>query len=164
MKRKVSLGICIVGIVLFLVGIFTSVPGTELTTYKALDGEKSSYTDERYSAIEEYVGGDAYNYIIGASLVGGRIAGAKAQKAIFISAGLLIASLGALSYVYSDDKKKASIPEHNAAPRFRPENPAACPTPSYNGFAAENMQPAQPVQPTQPEQPIQPVQPENNNQ
>lgn len=106
MKRNVSLAVCAVGLLLILVGFFISVPGTYLTTIDSLDGDKSSYHDDRYSSIEEYVGGDAYNYIIGASLIGGEIAGAKAQKAIFISVGALITCIGILAFVNSDDKKK----------------------------------------------------------
>lgn len=88
-----------IGIVLFCIGgLFIQTPHKELTTYSALDDE--------YSVIEEYVGGDAYNYIIGASLVGGEIAGAKSQKAIFISGGLLIFCLGLLSFGYITNEEK----------------------------------------------------------
>lgn len=85
-KKKVSIFVIVVGIVLFAVGLFIRIPGKTLTTYSFNDGE--------YSSIQEYVGGDAYNYIIGACLIGGEIAGAKTQKAIFISTGLLIVCLG----------------------------------------------------------------------
>lgn len=108
LKKAISLAVCVAGIILILAGLFISVPGTELTTYQSLDGKKSDYSDTKYSSIEEYVGGDAYNYIIGASLVGGKIAGAKAQKAIFISAGLLIVALGALAFAYSEENVKTS--------------------------------------------------------
>lgn len=86
MKKSVSIIAMCIGIILFIVGIFTEIPHKELTTYTLLSDD--------YSVIEEYVGGDAYNYIIGASLVGGEIAGAMAQKAVFISVGLLIFVLG----------------------------------------------------------------------
>lgn len=86
----------IIGLVLFIVGLFTKIPNKELTTYSGLSG--------KYSVIEEYVGGDAYNYIIGASLVGGEIAGAKTQKVVFISVGSLIFVLGLLAYSSSKEK------------------------------------------------------------
>lgn len=91
------------GLVLVLVGFFLPVPGTYLTTYESLDGDTSS-SGKKYSAIDEYVGGDAYNYITGAALVGGEIAGAKTQKAIFISSGLVLSSIGGLSYVRSRER------------------------------------------------------------
>lgn len=96
MKKKISVLVMIIGLVLFIVGLFTKIPNKELTTYSGLS--------DKYSVIEEYVGGDAYNYIIGASLVGGEIAGAKTQKAVFISVGSLIFVLGLLAYSSSKEK------------------------------------------------------------
>lgn len=100
MKKKASVLVCVIGLVLLLIGVFMPVPGKLLTTYDSLDGKSSDYSDEKYNAIEEYVGGDAYNYIVGAALEGGEIAGVRSQKAIFITGGLIIISLGVLSYVY----------------------------------------------------------------
>lgn len=53
----------IIGVILILVGLLIRIPGGALTTYEILDGEKTEYSifDDRYSAIDEYVGGDAYN-------------------------------------------------------------------------------------------------------
>ena len=87
MSKRTQIIITAVGVLLLCIGLFMPVPSKELTTY-------SFMADEGYSVIEEYVGGDAYNYIIGASLVGGEIAGAKAQKAIYTVAGLLFISAG----------------------------------------------------------------------
>lgn len=75
--------------------MFLKVPGKKLTTYIA--------SGDKYSVIQEYVGGDAYNFIIGASLVGGEIAGVKAQKAIFISVGALITCFGLYAFSCSKD-------------------------------------------------------------
>ncbi len=102
MKKSTSIFILVIGVVLLIVGLFLQVPSKELTTYSTLEGE--------YSVIEEYVGGDAYNYIIGASLVSGEIAGAKTQKAIFISIGLLIICFGlyALSHIEKNNVLKAT--------------------------------------------------------
>ena len=44
--------------------------------------------------IDEYVGGDAYNYIIGASLVAGKTAGVIAAKAISIVGGAICFCFG----------------------------------------------------------------------
>lgn len=96
MRKKISVLVMIIGLVLFIVGLFTKIPNKELTTYLGLS--------DKCSVIEEYVGGDAYNYIIRASLVGGEIAGAKTQKAVFISVGSLIFVLGLLAYSSSKEK------------------------------------------------------------
>ena len=86
----------IIGIFLILVGLFIQVPGGALTTYKFLDGDKAEdyVFDDKYSSIDEYVGGDAYNYIIGASLVAGEISGVITAKAIFVVGGTLCLCLG----------------------------------------------------------------------
>lgn len=87
MKNIAIIGI-ILSAVLILAGLIIETPDKKIGY---------SYSKNGY---EEYVGGDAYNYIIEASLRGGEIAGAKAQKAIFISAGsvLLIISLFGLNF------------------------------------------------------------------
>ena len=104
MKKKISISVIVIGAILFIVGLFTQIPSKELTTYELLD--------DKYSVIEEYVGGDAYNYIIGASLVGGEIAGAKTQKAVFISVGLLIICLGLCSLAFSkEDTDEVTLKE-----------------------------------------------------
>lgn len=87
MKKAAIVGI-VLSAVLILTGLAIETPDKKIGY---------SYSKNGY---EEYVGGDAYNYIIEASLRGGEIAGAKAQKAIFISAGsvLLIISLFGLNF------------------------------------------------------------------
>ena len=87
----------IIGILLILIGLIIRVPGGALTTYKSLDGESAGnyYAfDNRYSSIDEYVGGDAYNYIIGASLVAGKTAGVIAAKAISMVGGAICFCFG----------------------------------------------------------------------
>lgn len=103
MKKNCSIIIMLIGIILFGLGVFTKVPGTELTTFRSLAGEKE------YSVIEEYVGGDAYNYIIGASLVSGKISGAMTTKAIYISAGLIIFCMGLRFYSITQEAVKIKI-------------------------------------------------------
>lgn len=95
-KNMAYLCSIIIGVVLFLVGLFIQVPGGALTTYESLDGQKTEYYafDDKYTTIDEYVGGDAYNYIIGATLVAGKISGAMTTKAIFIVGGTLCICLG----------------------------------------------------------------------
>jgi tetratricopeptide (TPR) repeat protein len=88
MRKTISIIILIVGLALIITGVIVRIPGDNLTTYSYLDGI------DNYSSIKEYVGGDAYNYIIGAALVGGKIAGTIAMKAIFISCGCIIVCIG----------------------------------------------------------------------
>ena len=94
--QKAYLYPIITGVILILVGIFIQVPGGILTTYESLDGDKTnSYAfDNRYSSIDEYVGGDAYNYIIGATLVAGKISGIITAKAVFLVGGIFCLCLG----------------------------------------------------------------------
>lgn len=94
--NKACLCPIIIGIILILAGLIIRIPGGALTTYKNLDGKSTDYYvfDDKYSSIDEYVGGDAYNYIIGASLVAGKTAGAMTAKAISIVGGALCVCLG----------------------------------------------------------------------
>ncbi len=72
MKKTISVIMMVIGSALFIVGLFTKIPSKKLSTW--------FYEEDTHSVVEEYVGGDAYNYIIGASLVGGEIAGAKHKR------------------------------------------------------------------------------------
>ena len=77
---------------MLIVGLTLQVPGTYLTTYASLDG--AAIDGDTASSIREYVGGDAYNYIIGASLVGAKISGLIMAKAVYTAAGVLVICLG----------------------------------------------------------------------
>ena len=94
MKKGGAVAAIVLGVILIVLGIVIRIPSKELTTYKLLEGE--------YSVIDEYVGGDAYNYIIGASLVAGNIAAAKISKAIFIAVGVLVMCIGLIANNYAD--------------------------------------------------------------
>ncbi len=107
-KRGTALVVIIVGIVLIAVGLIIAVPGDHLTTYESLGGS------DGYSYIREYVGGDAYNYIMGASLVAGHISGTMTMKAIFIAVGALVACMGLLAFAFAPDQPKPAA--HFAEP------------------------------------------------
>lgn len=77
----------IIPMLFLVVGLLMVIEGVDL-------GVPSDYLYS--SGVTEYVGGDAYNYIIEASLRGGRIAAAEISKCINISSGLLIACMSAL--------------------------------------------------------------------
>ena len=99
-KRGAALAVIIVGIALIAVGLIIAVPGDRLTTYESLGGS------DGYSYIKEYVGGDADNYSMGASLVAGHISGTMTTKAIFIAVGALVACMGLLAFVFVPDQPK----------------------------------------------------------
>ena len=90
-KKNAHVYLMIIGLVLILASLVIQIPGGALTTYQSLNGDKANYYsfDNKYSTIDEYVGGDAYNYIIGACLVAGKTAGAMASKAIFFVGGAI---------------------------------------------------------------------------
>ena len=115
-KRGAALAVIIVGIALVAVGLIIAVPGDRLTTYESLGGS------DGYSYIREYVGGDAYNYIMGASLVAGHISGTMTMKAVFIAVGALVACMGLLAFVFVPDHPKPAA--HLAA---APTNTATSP-------------------------------------
>lgn len=106
MKKICSLLAMIIGITLFVVGYKTEIPSKKLTTYSFME-------DEGYSAVDEYVNGDAYNYIIGASLISGKIAAAKIEKVIFISTGTLIFTIGILALSFSKSNAGNKEDENN---------------------------------------------------
>lgn len=111
-NKKMNIYPIIIGLVLIIIGLILRVPGGALTTYEGLDGAKTEYYtfDDRYSAIDEYVGGDAYNYIIGASLVAGKIAGTIAAKAICMVGGAICVCIGT---IVGSSNKQTVIPEEN---------------------------------------------------
>ena len=73
MKKIAIVGI-ILSVILLIWGLVIEVPSSYLSFY----------------GIKEYVGGDAYNYIIEAGLRGGRIAGAMVQKVVLIISGCIL--------------------------------------------------------------------------
>lgn len=109
-ESKAFLFPILLGLILILAGIFLPIPGGALTTSKYSNGEKTDYYvfDDKYSSIDEYVGGDAYNYIIGASLVAGKMSGAITAKAVFIAGGAVCLCLGVTLKAL---QKKNCIPE-----------------------------------------------------
>lgn len=91
-QKLVGTVILLAGVALLIVGLTLQVPGTYLTTYASLDG--AAIDGDTASSIREYVGGDAYNYIIGASLVGAKISGVMIAKVVYTAIGTLIICFG----------------------------------------------------------------------
>lgn len=118
------------GVVLILVGILLRTPGTVLTTYEILDGDtvdSSYYIGSRYAAIDEYVGGDAYNYIIGASLIAGRISGMIVAKTICIVVGAVCICFGVTLEILSSEKNKVLIAQQAGEATAEENEPAQLP-------------------------------------
>ena len=109
-KRTTALVVIAAGIILITAGLMIAVPGDYLTTYERLSGSNG------YSYIREYVGGDAYNYITGASLVAGHISGTMAMKAVFIAVGVLVTCMGLLAFAFIANQPKESAAHFAAAP------------------------------------------------
>ena len=82
--KKVGILFLLVGLAVLIWGLSKKIPSKKLTTNTYSNGTE----------IEEYVNGEAYNYIIGAALTGGEISGAKAQKSIYISTGIILMTVG----------------------------------------------------------------------
>lgn len=89
-------------IIMFLVGLIIVIVGFFLISH-------NSYipTDTfNFSSIKTYVGGDAYNAMIEASIRGGKISGAMTESAIYKVAGIITICLGAITIAKSFDKNK----------------------------------------------------------
>ena len=78
----------VIGIIMILTGFDINIPSEKI-----------------YNATE-YVGGDAYNYIIKSNFLSNSIAVAQITKCIYISIGLLIACMSALKINYKNSLQK----------------------------------------------------------
>ena len=100
MKKQIisTIGIFI-AIALLCMGLFTKVPQKEI-----------DFTNFNGNGYEEYVGGDAYNIQIEASLRGGIIAGAKTSRAIYFSGAAIVFLLSLYGFIV-DNKHLADSAE-----------------------------------------------------
>lgn len=97
MKGIHTFGI-IMAIVLIIVGAVFPVPD------KFVNVSSYSYDENWFSDKGiEYVGGDAYNYQMEASLKAGWVSGVLALKAVAVSSGILLLMIT----LYADSKEKA---------------------------------------------------------
>ena len=108
-QKLVGTVILLAGVALLIVGLTLQVPGTYLTTYASLDS--AAIDGDTASSIREYVGGDAYNYIIGASLVGAKISGLIMTKAVYTAAGVLVICLGLICLFCGPKEPRIKKPE-----------------------------------------------------
>ena len=113
-KRAVGYIGLIIAAILLCFGIFTKIPEKEISFYN-FDG--NGYT--------EYVGGDAYNIQIEASLRGGEIAGAKTAKAVFISSASIIFVISLSLFIQTKEKAIMPPAENNQSDVFTQETDEA---------------------------------------
>lgn len=86
---------------MFIVGIIIVTVGIVLFSHNINIPSDTFY----FSSIKEYVGGDAYNAMIEASIRGGKISGSMAESAIYKVSGIITMCLGAITIAKSFDKK-----------------------------------------------------------
>lgn len=98
MKKAAAITGLVLATVFLILGIASVTPDKYIKSW----GDGKMY---------EYVGGDAYNYIIEAALRGGEISGAKTARAVYFSAAgiLLVLSLSFLAYDDGKDRINDSI-------------------------------------------------------
>ena len=102
-KKSVGLVGIVLGIALIVAGIATTAPSRELESISRIG-----------RGTPAYVGGDAYNFIIEASIRGGEIAGARTARAVYVSGGALVLTLGAVTLTSESDKKDETVVEATA--------------------------------------------------
>ena len=106
-KKTISVVIMVLGIVLFIIGIVYRIPYTYIND------------------ATRYVGGDAYNYIIEASIKGGKISGATVAKAVYISIGTLLFSFGLFVNLVSSVLENKNEIEHSDTKEEKAVEPIA---------------------------------------
>lgn len=89
-NNKIAVAFLVIGIIMIALGMSMSIPSGYISSY----------------AMTEYVGGDAYNFIIEACIRGGEIAGAQISRCVYICVGILVACVSALkiNVVKPDDE------------------------------------------------------------
>lgn len=89
MKKAIGTVILLIGIVFMIVGFSVEIPDRYINSWR----------------MEEYVGGDAYNFIIEANLRGNEISAAENRKTVFISTGALMICVGLSVFAFSKREK-----------------------------------------------------------
>ena len=93
MKKKAGYMGIILALLFFILALCTNPPGKHIASYGT-------------GKMEEYVGGDAYNFIIEAALRGGEISGALTAKAIYFG---IAAVLAVLSCAFLDENSSETL-------------------------------------------------------
>lgn len=109
-KRKAIIAVwsffVIIGVVFFILGLTLKLPPKELAYY-------SNFGDTY--EVEEYVNGDAYNYIIAASQWAGEYSARSTEKTIYICFGIFMFTLGLANIIKCTGFKKKDTNEKEVA-------------------------------------------------
>ncbi|MGL4873771.1 MAG: hypothetical protein ACRC30_03855 [Clostridium sp.] len=89
MKKKIAMVGIGIGIILLIISFILPV------------------TSMYISKPHEYVGGDAYNYIIEGALRGGKMAGGMIRNALYFSTGLILTFISTFKLL--EDNKKSEL-------------------------------------------------------
>ena len=90
----------VIGLLFAIIGLATTVPDDIIQT-----GVLSRDNRDR-GGYHRYVGGDAYNFIIEASIRGGEIAGGRSARATYLTGGFIMATGSLIALGVSLDKEK----------------------------------------------------------
>ena len=108
MAKHFSIAGMVIGLILILVGLATTVPDDIIQT-NVRNRERGGY--------ERYVGGDAYNFMIEASIRSGEIAGRTASRAIYMTGGAILFTGSLMVFgVFLEKEKWNKQPEGASLP------------------------------------------------
>ena len=99
MKMFSVIGI-VIGLLFAIIGLTTTVPDDIIQTGTFARGNREQ------GGYQEYVGGDAYNFIIEASIRGGEIAGGRTARATYLTGGVIMITGSLISLGASLDQEK----------------------------------------------------------
>ena len=118
----------IAGLVLIIVSLTISVPSAQIG---------SRHLSRRAGGYVQYVGGDAYNIMIEASLRGGEIAGRTTARAVYLTGGIMLFSISLIAFGFASPEKKKKAPQPAVPwpppmPAYHNNPPHPAPTPVHN--------------------------------
>lgn len=125
MKTSYVVGI-IFSIILIAIGIFFPVPKKHLLV------SENAYNNNWFENGEKYVGGDAYNYQMEASLKAGWVSGVIVLKSIGISVGITLLMIS----IYSNERDK-ELAQQNKILREISEKLSSNDSPNANNISEE---------------------------
>ena len=100
MLKNFSIIGIIIGLVLAMMGLMTNIPDDIIRTgFMGRDNRDAG-------GYQRYVGGDAYNFIIEASIRGGEIAGGRSARAIYLTGGMMVSTTSLIALGVALDKEK----------------------------------------------------------
>lgn len=105
--KKVCIGGLILTVVFMILALTTKIPDKYIKSY----GEGKMY---------EYVGGDAYNFIIEAGLRGGEIAGAYTRRTVYVAVSALLCFFSLMGLAWDRSRSINGSLSSDSAPKPAP--------------------------------------------